>query len=78
MTNVAGRFVAVEWLGAVFGAAGALVLSWDASWSKWGWAGFLVSNMFLIALGIRKRLWGFLLMQIVFLYTSINGIAHYF
>ncbi len=68
----------IEWSGAFLGIAGALALSWNASWSKWGWVGFLASNLFLIALAIHKRMWGFLMMQLVFTYTSINGIVHYF
>ncbi|MHB0927748.1 MAG: hypothetical protein ACYC3W_02335 [Candidatus Nanopelagicales bacterium] len=68
----------IEWIGAFLGMAGALALSWNVSWSKWGWVGFLASNLFLIALAIHKRMWGFLMMQLVFTYTSINGIVHYF
>ena len=68
----------IEWIGAFLGMAGALALSWNVPWSKWGWVGFLASNLFLIALAIYKRMWGFLMMQLVFTYTSINGIVHYF
>jgi len=68
----------IEWIGAFLGMAGALALSWNVPWSKWGWVGFLASNLFLIALAIRKRMWGFLMMQLVYTYTSINGIVHYF
>ena len=68
----------LECLGAVCGAAGAFLLSQHESYSKWGWVGFLLSNVFLIAMARKKQLYGLMLVQAYFCYTSVNGIVHYF
>jgi len=65
-------------LGTVFGLAGALLVSQNSANSKWGWVAFLASNVFLIAMATRKKLWVFCMLQLGFSYTSINGILNFF
>lgn len=68
----------LECIGAFSGAVGALLLSHNASYSKWGWICFLLSNVFMILVSKRKRMYGLWLLQIYFAYTSLNGILNYF
>ncbi|MFZ3139101.1 MAG: hypothetical protein WA147_00530 [Polaromonas sp.] len=68
----------LECIGALSGALGALLLSQNASYSKWGWISFLLSNVCLILMARKKRLYGLWLVQIYFSYTSLNGIFNYF
>lgn len=72
------RLEPLECLGALAGGVGALLLSQNSIHSKWGWVGFLLSNMFFLAMSYRKKLYGLLLVQAYFSYTSLNGIFHYF
>lgn len=69
---------AAEWLGASTGMFGAVILSFNMSWSRWGWVAFLVSNLFIIALAAQRRIWGIVVMQLVYTGTSLNGLWHYF
>ena len=64
----------LEWLGAAFGVAGALLLASNTDWSPMGWWLFLASNFCLIAFAARKQFRGLLLMQVVFTSTSLLGI----
>lgn len=68
----------LECIGALSGAIGALLLSQNASYSKWGWVSFLLSNLCLILMSRKKRLHGLWLVQIYFSYTSLMGIYNYF
>ena len=72
------RLEPLECLGALAGGFGALLLSQNSIHSKWGWVGFLLSNMFFLAMSYQKKLYGLLLVQGYFFYTSLNGIFHYF
>ena len=67
-----------ECLGALFGAIGAMMLSQNQDYSKYGWLAFLVSNMMLIHVAKTKKMYGLLMVQLYFSYTSLNGIINYF
>ncbi|RMG37535.1 MAG: hypothetical protein D6720_03030 [Gammaproteobacteria bacterium] len=68
----------IEWAGSLTGLLGAWLLAInDLQWSGYGFVAFLVSNGFWIALGIRKRLFGLLLMQVGFTGSSLMGIARW-
>lgn len=76
-----GAYCKAEYLqciGTILGLAGAFTVSQNASYSKWGWAAFLMSNCCFIAMARSKRLWGFLTLQVGFTYTSINGLIRFF
>ncbi len=64
----------IEWLGALFGIAGAALLAFNVPYSGFGFVAFLFSNLFWIAYGITKRSFGILVMQLFFSATSLFGI----
>lgn len=71
-------YLRVEWLqslGVFLGGLGATLLAVaDSDIGRWGWLAFLASNVFLIAMAYRKGLWGVLLLQVYFGWTSTAGI----
>lgn len=68
----------VECAASLFGAIGSLVLSLNGEGAKYAWIIFLVSNSLFVAMALRKRLLGFLVLQGYFSITSVVGIANYF
>lgn len=64
----------LEWIGAVSGATGALLLAANRSWSRWGFVAFLVSNVCWIAFGVSTAAPGLVAMQVVMTGTSLLGI----
>lgn len=71
---VIGFGAIVQWLAAAFGVAGALILAVPGVDPKWGFAAFLVSNLGWLAFGTKKRHWGLVAQQAVFLITSLIGL----
>lgn len=71
-------YLRIEWLqslGVALGGLGATLLAVaDSDLGRWGWVAFLASNIFLIAMAYRKGLWGVLLLQVYFGWTSTAGI----
>lgn len=71
-------YLRIEWLqslGVALGGLGATLLAVaDSDLGRWGWVAFLASNVFLIAMAYRKGLWGVLLLQVYFGWTSTAGI----
>jgi hypothetical protein len=65
------------WAGFAFGAPGAMLLALNVSWSGWGWLAFLGSNIAWIAYAARAKTWSLLLQQLVFLVTTLVGIARW-
>lgn len=63
-----------EWMGCVFGVAGALLLATNTSWSRYGWALFLAPNVFWIGYVVMGDAQGLLLQQVVFTGTSLLGV----
>lgn len=64
----------VQWLAAAFGVAGALILAVPGIDPAWGFAAFLVSNVGWLAFGAKRRHWGLVAQQVVFLITSLIGL----
>jgi len=63
-----------QWLGTLYGVAGALFLAVPGVAPAWGFAAFLVSNIAWLAFGVSGRLWGLVVQQSVFLVASLIGI----
>jgi len=66
----------LEWLGAAFALLGSFLLATHGSWADIGFYSFFISNVFLMAFAIRKKLFGILVMQFGFTGTSILGIVN--
>lgn len=64
----------LEWAGAITGVIGAGLLATNTAYSGWGFASFLVSNLFWIAFSVKKRSYGLLSMQVLFTATSLLGV----
>ncbi len=67
-----------EWLGALMGLLGSWMVAMDGDLSKYGFIGFLVSNLCWIAFGLRKKAWGLLTMQVGFTGSSLLGLYNRF
>ncbi|WP_295377260.1 hypothetical protein [uncultured Pseudacidovorax sp.] len=63
-----------QWLGTLYGVAGALILAMPGVAPAWGFAAFLVSNVAWLIFGASDRLWGLVVQQSVFLVASLIGI----
>jgi len=63
-----------EWSGTLTGLAGAALLAANRHWSGWGFAAFLVSNVFWMIFALMTHAYGLALMQVGFLLTSIVGL----
>jgi hypothetical protein len=65
----------VEWIAAVFGILGAILLAWpSAHAAAWGFAAFLVSNLGWLAFSAGLRAWRMFAQQLCFLLTSLVGL----
>ncbi len=64
----------VEWTGAIFGAAGALLLACNNRASGYGFVLFLVSNAALAAFGWMTNANGIVAMQVVCTVTTVIGL----
>lgn len=64
----------LEWIGAIGGAAGALVLAFNNRWSGYGFVLFLVSNAAWMTYGIMTHTYGMVTMQIACTGTSLLGV----
>ena len=64
----------LEWIGAVGGAAGALLLAFNNRWSGYGFVLFLVSNAAWMTYGVMTHTFGMVTMQIVCTGTSLLGV----
>ncbi|MDU4254590.1 nicotinamide mononucleotide transporter [Pseudomonas sp.] len=67
----------VEWIGTLFGIAGAVLLSCNIKQSPWGWWLFLVSSTSICAFAVMTSAWGLLLLNACFVGTNINGILRW-
>lgn len=64
----------LEWLGAIFGVAGNILLAVNLPESKWAFIIFVASNMCLIAYAIRVKQWGLCSMFIMYNIITFVGI----
>ena len=67
-----------EVLGAVLGIAGAFLLAGNDEASRFGWLGFLGSNLLLMHLFAARRMFWLLVMQLAFTATTLRGIWNTF
>ncbi len=68
----------LECAACVFGAIGSLILSMNGSYSKFGFCAFFFFFLLFASMAVRKRLFGLLVLQAYFSFTSIVGIVNYF
>lgn len=73
----------MQWLGVLFGAAGAWTLGRNPKNEMArklekisGFMFFFVSNLFWIAFALTIGTWGLLVMQLIFVVTSVRGIVN--
>ena len=64
----------LEWVGAIGGGAGALLLAFNNRWSGYGFVLFLASNAAWMTYGVMTHTFGMVTMQIVCTGTSLLGI----
>lgn len=64
----------LEWIGAIGGAIGALLLACNKRWSGYGFVLFLASNGAWMSYGVLTHTFGMVFMQIVCTGTSLLGI----
>ena len=64
----------LEWVGAIGGGAGALLLAFNHRWSGYGFVLFLASNAAWMTYGVMTHTFGMVTMQIVCTGTSLLGI----
>ena len=64
----------LEWIGAIGGGAGALLLAFNNRWSGYGFVLFLASNAAWMSYGLMTHTFGMVTMQIVCTGTSLLGI----
>ena len=67
-----------EMIGAIFGVAGAILVSINTPQSKYGFVLFLVSSILLGVVSWQRKMWYLLTMQMVFLGINIVGIYRWF
>ena len=67
----------VQWIGSVTGMIGALLLAMNIKYSAFGWVFFTLSNFAWIAFALKSRVKSLLLMQLVFLMTSLLGMSRW-
>lgn len=63
-----------EWAGAVLGVLGAILVASNTRASPLGFPVYLVSNLCLVAFGVLNGHWGVVVMNTLFMATSIFGI----
>lgn len=67
-----------EWVGALFGLFGAILVGSNSSWTKYGLLAYLASNFCLIFFGLKHKAWGFLTMQLGFVAAGVFGVYRWF
>jgi len=75
--NARLKTVHAEWIGAITGLLGALLLSLNVSVSGYGFILFLASNVAWVIYSLRRRTYGLLAQQLGFSATSIIGIVRW-
>jgi hypothetical protein len=63
----------LEWAGSVSGLVGAFLLATHTKFSKYGWIGFALANIFTAAMALMIERNGLLTQQIGFVLTSALG-----
>lgn len=64
----------LEWASTGCGLAGAYLLATNGRVARWGWVGFLLTNLFAIAFALRATHDGLFIQQVGFLGSSLLGL----
>lgn len=64
-----------EWMGSIFGVAGAALISSNTKHSPWGWWLFLASSCALCGYAVMQQAWGLLMLHGCFVATNLTGLA---
>lgn len=67
----------VEWSGALLGLIGSAMLALNVPVSGFGFLAFLLSNLFWLVFGVKKKAWGLVTMQAGFTVTSLMGLYNW-
>ena len=65
----------LEWTGSALGLLGAFLVATHSTWADYGFIVYVISNAFLIAFALKKKLFGILTMQVGFTVSSVLGIV---
>lgn len=69
----------LDWIAAIFGIAGSLVLASNhKSYAKFGWFGFLAGSLCWLVYGLNKEVYSLVLVNGVFTVSESWGIYKYF
>jgi hypothetical protein len=63
----------VEWLGAILGVLGSLMMSMNRRYSRYAWYPWIASNLLLMVFAAGIAAWGIFSMQAIFLAINANG-----
>ncbi|KKN85118.1 hypothetical protein LCGC14_0282870 [marine sediment metagenome] len=64
----------LEWIGAIAGIAGAMMIASNTGLSPYGWIGFAISSSTLAVFSYNLKAWGLLSLQICFCATNAVGL----
>ena len=67
----------LEWLGAISGVLGALIIASNTRLSPWGWWLFLLSSVSLCGYAVLVQAWGLLLLNACFVGTNLMGLVRW-
>lgn len=67
----------LEWVGAICGVLGALIIASNTRLSPWGWWLFLVSSLSLCGYAVLAQAWGLLLLNSCFVFTNLTGLVRW-
>ena len=71
-------FGILEWFSAFTAVIGSLLLALNNQYSRYGWIAFFMSNTTMIVFSFNMDLMGILLMNVVFMITTLLGINRWF
>ncbi|ELQ8317916.1 hypothetical protein R2571_006824 [Pseudomonas aeruginosa] len=67
----------LEWVGAICGVLGALIIASNTRLSPWGWWLFLLSSVSLCGYAVLAQAWGLLLLNCCFVFTNLTGLVRW-
>lgn len=67
----------LEWVGALCGVLGALIIASNTRLSPWGWWLFLMSSVSLCGYAVLAEAWGLLLLNCCFVFTNLLGLLRW-
>lgn len=68
----------LEWLGALLGIVGSLLLASNSQYSRWGFVAYLVSNICLIVFAVVIQAVGIATMYTLYTVIAIYGVIQWF